>query len=330
MPAIDTLDRISLGGLDQWIRIRSRDATRPVLLILYGGPGLPLFPRIDELGVRAGLEEWFTVVYWEQRGTGKSYSPSIPPESMTIDRFVDDALELTEALRDRFDKEAIALLGESWGTAIGLLAATRAPERFWAYVGTGQIVDVMEGDRRSYEFTLEEARRRENEKAIQSLTALGPPPYAPREAMTQRQWLAQFGGIRHDQAPQGPAHLLLDIVTTSEYSWKDVWQIATNPFFSLEHLIDELYTLDLAKQVPRVDCPVYMLHGRHDALTPGSLARSYYEQLEAPKKEWIWFNQSAHFPAFEEPEKFGRILQTVAGRAPQPTASDTLHYEDKH
>jgi pimeloyl-ACP methyl ester carboxylesterase len=286
------------------------------LLILYGGPGFPLFPRIHDFGVRAGLEDAYTVAYWEQRGTGKSYHPEILSESMTIDQFVKDVIEVTDLLREQFEKERIGLLGASWGTVLGLRALDRSPDRFWGYVGTGQMVNVLEGDRRSYEFTLEEARRRGNETALEELESIGVPPYTFDEVMTQRKWLGRFGGIRHVGDPPGMVSMLTDLLTTSEYSWTDVWHLAANPFFSLEHLLDELYSVDLPTRISEVQRPIYFLQGRHDQLTPGSLVRSYYDQLRAPQKEWFWLDDSAHFPFLEQPERFGQILRTAA---PQPS-----------
>jgi pimeloyl-ACP methyl ester carboxylesterase len=314
MLEIDTLASVPLGGVDQWVRIRSHDPTRPVLLVLYGGPSLPLLPRVPDLGERAGLETHFTVAYWEQRGTGKSYRPSLSPDAMTIDRFVADAIELSDHLRDRFDTNQIGLFGTSWGSVLGLRALARAPERFWGYVGAGQLVDVPESDRQSYEFTLEEARRRENESAVAALASIGPPPYTPTAMMTQRKWLGQFGGLRHDEPPPGPMGRLWDLLTTSAYTWRDVWQVASDPFFALTHLLDELSEVDLTETVPQVERPVYLLHGRHDRLAPPTLARSYLDQLEAPAKEWVWFEHAAHFPFLEEPERFGAVMETVAAR----------------
>lgn len=319
MRKIDTLEKMTIGGVDQWVRLRSRDASLPLLLILYGGPGVPLFPRVEDFGKRAGLEDLFTVAYWEQRGTGKSFDAALPPESMTIDRFVEDIFELSDRLRRRFDKEKVFLLGESWGTVIGLRAAARSPERFHAYVGTGQVANMLEGDRLSYRFTLEEARRRGNEKALRELEALGLPPYTPREMMTQRKWVGRFGGARHDQKPQSVLGALLELVTTSEYTWHDVWQVAANPFFALEALLDELYAVDFFEEIPRLDVPVYLLEGRHDYTTPPEVARQYYEKLEAPHKEWMWFEESAHFTFLEEPERFRRAMQRVARQA-EPVA----------
>ena len=314
MPALDTLDAVSLGDTEQWIRIRSHDPDRPLLLILYGGPGLPVLPRVHDLGVRAGLEAHYTVVYWEQRGTGKSYTPSLSAADMTIDRFVDDVCALTDLLRSRFDRDTIGLFGTSWGTLLGLKALARRPEAFWVFVGSGLLTNPLESDRRSYEFTLNEAKRREQEAAIEELEAIGPPPFTPKTALGQRKWLGEFGGIRHNEMPPGPFGRLWELATTSAYTWGDFWQIASDPFFALNHLLDELYETDLTDDVSRVEVPVHVLQGRHDQLTPASVVEPYVEALEAPSKEWTWFEQSAHFLFLDEPDRFKAVMGNVADR----------------
>lgn len=316
---IDTLTSVAIGGIDQWIRIRSADPARPVLLVLYGGPGFPVFPRVEDLGRTAGLEETYTVVYWEQRGTGKSVAASPSPESMTIDRFVQDVLELSEHLRSRFDKDRIVLLGISWGTLLGIRAIAKSPDQFWAYVGSGQIVNGLEGDRRSYEFTLSEAKQRDHRKALRDLVTIGSPPFTVKELLTQRKWAGKFGGIRHGNTPQGPMAMLSDLLTTSAYSWTDLWNVASDPFFCLRHLVDEIYEQNLEEQVPKLSCPVYLLQGQHDAVTPPGLAKSYYGSLNAPTKEWYWFDRSAHFPFLDEPSKFGKVLKAIT---PESDPSD--------
>jgi len=314
MPALDTLDAVSLGDTEQWVRVRSHAPDRPVLLVLYGGPGLPVFPRVHDLGVRAGLEKHYTVAYWEQRGTGKSYTPSLSPDGMTIDRFVEDVLALTNRLCTRFEQNTIGLFGTSWGTLLGLKALARRPEAYWGFVGAGLLANPLESDRASYEFTLEEAKRREQEAAIEELEAIGPPPFTPKTALGQRKWLGEFGGIRYEDMPPGPFGRLWELVTTSAYSWTDVWQLASDPFFALNHLLDELYETDLNDEVPRVEVPVHLLQGRYDQLTPAAVVEPYADALEAPSKDWTWFEQSGHFPFLDEPDRFGTVMGNVADR----------------
>ena len=128
----------------------------------------------------APLEKSFTVVYWEQRGTDKSFDRKIPISSMTVEQFIADLDELVDAVRKRLGKDKVAIYGHSWGSALGVLYAARFPDKVAAYVGTGQIGDWPASELSSYAFTLAEAERRNNRKALKELRAIGPPPHTFR------------------------------------------------------------------------------------------------------------------------------------------------------
>ena len=127
---------VDINGIEQGMFIESQNNANPVLLMVHGGPGMPdhfLTKRYP-----TGLEELFTVVWWEQRGTGLSYYGDIPAKTMTVNQFVSDTLAVTNYLQSRFGKEKIYLMGHSWGSFIGIQAAARAPESFYAYIGIAQ------------------------------------------------------------------------------------------------------------------------------------------------------------------------------------------------
>ena len=194
-PGIESMERITLGGVYQQIYIRGENRENPVLLFVHGGPGFSGMVPVRHYNRE--LEEHFVVVNWDQRGTGKSYSRKIPSESMNLEQIVDDALELTLKLRERFAVEQIYLVGHSWGTIVGVHAADRHPEYYHAYVGVGQAVDFVEAEKISYEFTVDQARILDHQEALEELRQIGPPPYTvdEREKIgVQRKWLFEFGG----------------------------------------------------------------------------------------------------------------------------------------
>ena len=175
---------LRLGGVDQWVMLRGESISNPPLMLLHGGPGMPesgLFRRFT-----SPLEKHFTLVYWDQRGAGKSFSRSIPRASMTVERFLADLDELVEYVRRRLSKDKLVLYGHSWGSALGVLYAARFPAKVAAYVGSGQIGDAAAAESASYAFGLAEAERRHDRKALRKLKAIGPPPYGPGELFTER------------------------------------------------------------------------------------------------------------------------------------------------
>ena len=155
--------RIDINGVKQGMFIKGKDARNPVLLFLHGGPGMPEY-FLDRT-YPAGLYDDFTVCWWEQRGAGLSFGAGILPESLTVDQLIADAIAVADYLRERFGQDKVYLLGHSWGSFLGIQVAARAPERFHAYIGMGQVAYQLESERLAYEYELEqfqEGRRHED------------------------------------------------------------------------------------------------------------------------------------------------------------------------
>lgn len=308
--SVARLRQVRLGGLDQWILERGHDTRRPVLVYLHGGPGSSELPFVRAFG--ADLERRFVVVSWEQRGAGKTFRAGTDPRTMTIDRFLDDLHELVAHLKRTFAKEKVYLLGHSWGSALGMLYVSRHPEDCVAYAGTGQSVNVAEGERLSYEFTVRRARETGNATALKELAELGRPPYAgdPDEVLAkvtkQREWLQELGGTLYDKRNASLATSI--VMGAPEYSLGDILAYPKAIAFSLKTVGPEYLRVNLLEQVPSVSVPVFFLQGRMDYTTPSVIVERYVEKLTAPRKELIWFDRSAHSPIFEEPATFARTL----------------------
>jgi pimeloyl-ACP methyl ester carboxylesterase len=241
-----------------------------------------------------------------ERGAGRSYRSSIPPESMTIERFVRDLDELVDLVRRRFGKEQVVLLGHSWGSAIGLVYAARHPAKVAAYVGIGQVADMPEGERLSYDFALEEARRRDHRGALKALRRIGPPPHTVDEMLTSRKWVERFGGAFHARLSTG--RLIWAALRTDEANLIDLMKFGQGNRFSLRHLWSEFRAFDIDDTLTAFETPLIFMLGRYDWQVPSVLAANYFERIDAPYKRLVWFEQSAHNPPFEEPERFSEAL----------------------
>ena len=293
-----------IGDINQWVMVRGRSTDNPLLVILHGGPGsseTALFRSFN-----ASLEESYTVVYWDQRGAGRSYNRSIPPASMTIDRFVADLDDLVETLIARFDKRRVVLLGHSWGSLVGVLYASRHPAKVAAYVGVGQVADMAASEAASYAFALAKARERGHRKAIKQLLAIGPPPHAMKALGTQRRWLMAMGGAF------GPNLSLAKVIwrglTTPEASVLDLVRLVKGSRFSVRLLLRELLDANLQRDVGRLEAPVFFMLGRRDMQVVAAVSAAYFDVLEAPHKALIWFEASGHMAPFEEPGLFNRLM----------------------
>jgi pimeloyl-ACP methyl ester carboxylesterase len=293
-----------LGGVDQWVMVRGRSLDNPLLVLLHGGPGsseTALFRAFN-----AALEDGFTVVYWDQRGAGRSYARSIAPETMTVERFVADLDELVERCLARFGKRRVALAGHSWGSALGVLYAQRRPAKVAVYVGVGQVADMAASEAASYAFALAKARERGHHKAIAQLLAIGPPPYTLKTLGTQRRWLMAMGGSF------GPdlsvPKLMRRALGAPEASLLDMVRLIRGMNFSTRLLWPQLSAMNLVRDVPRLETPVFFALGRYDMQVVASVSESYFEVLSTPYKELVWFERSGHMAPFEEPALFNRLM----------------------
>ena len=292
-----------LGGLDQWVMIRGESVANPPLILLHGGPGLSetgLFRHFN-----APLEKSFTVVYWDQRGAGRSFDRNIPRSSMTVEQFISDLDELVEAVRKRLGKTKVALFGHSWGSALGVLYAARFPEKVVAYVGSGQYGDAAAGEAASYAFALAEAQRRGKRRAVKKLRAIGPPPHTAKQLWTERTWVMRLeGGMR----PRSLWNMGRAVLTGWESSIFDLPGSMRGFRFSLDAMWAEASRLNLLDLVPALEMPVFFFLGRKDHWVPGEVSLAYFEALRAPSKELVWFEQSGHEPFVDEPARFNSTM----------------------
>jgi len=303
---------VTLGGFEQWLVIRGVDRTNPVLLFIHGGPGFPETPLFHSMC--GDLQEDFVVVTWDQRGAGLSYSKDVPVESMTVEQFITDAHELVGYLKERFGVEKIYIVGHSWGSVLGMHLIDRYPEDFYAYVGIGQVVNMHENERISYEYVYNRAMELNDKKAIRELEEVGPPvnglygddPTDIDKLLTQRKWLLKYGGALYGKTSYlsyYPTYIL-----SPEYSIFDSLNVLRGSKKSGELMNVQLRAVDLYTEIPEVEVPVYFFTGRHDYNTPFELVEEYYSILKVPRKELIWFEESAHSPNIEEPERFTRLM----------------------
>ena len=301
--SIAEIGYLQLGGLDQWVMIRGESGENPPLVLLHGGPGLSE-TRFFRL-FNAPLEKSFTVVYWDQRGAGKSFHSDIPRSSMTVERFISDLDDLVEAVCERLDKTKVAIFGHSWGSALGVLYAARFPQKVAAYVGSGQYGDAAAGEAASYAFALAEAQRRGKRRALRKLREIGPPPHTAEQLWTERSAVARLEGAMRPRAWWGLARIALGV---RESSILDLLPIMRGFRFSLDAMWAETARLNLLELAPALEMPVFFFLGRKDHWVPPEASMAYFEALTAPSKELVWFEHSGHEPFVDEPAKFNAAM----------------------
>jgi pimeloyl-ACP methyl ester carboxylesterase len=298
-----------INGTRQGMFVQSTDPAHPVLLCLHGG--LPEYFLTERYPT--GLENDFTVAWWEQRGAGLSYSCGIPAETMTTGQFIADTLSVTEFLRDRFGQQRVYLMAHSGGSFFGLQAAARAPELYCAYIGVAQAVQQLRSETLAYEYMLEQFTQNGDRRMARKLAA------APVSMTggTPRAYLAVRDRAMH-RLGIGTTHDMTSVLSGI------VWPSLTSPHYTAREKLNlwrgklsagvsalwpDMLAADLAEQVPELALPAYFFHGSYDYTVNYQLAKAYVDRLEAPVKGFYTFAESAHSPIFEEPGRAQQIMR---------------------
>ena len=245
-----------------------------------------------------------------------SFNKNIQPESMTVDQFISDTKDLSEMLAERFNKKKIYLTGHSWGSLLGILTADKYPELYYAYIGVGQVCNQYKGEQISFEWVKEQAKINMDEKAVKVLSEMSFPDSSAKIdiwlefLMVERVYVTRFGGgVTREMSGMWP--VIKMVLDTKEYTFKDKFNFMSGSLFSLEQLWLEVIEKNLHNDIDSMQVPVYIFQGKYDYQTPYSVAKEFYDQLKAPKKDFFTFENSAHSPIPEEPDKFNDLLKEI-------------------
>lgn len=300
--SIAEVKKIMIGGVNQYLMIRGNSINNPVILFIHGGPGQSEIGYIREC--QRELEEKFIVVRWDQRGSGLS-SKSIPKESLNLNTFILDTNEISDYLIKRFNQPKIFISGHSWGTIVATNAIKNTPEKYLAYIGVGQVVDAKEGEKISYEYTMSEAKKQNNVKVIKKLEKIGPPPYKPEDFLMRAQCLSMLGCVFKTKPKTNMGKALM---SSSEYNLSTKLGYIRNALTCSKILASEMLQIKFLEDIKELKVPIYFIMGKYDYHTPTAVVEKFYNQLQAPKKDFILFENSAHVPQLEENEKFNKTL----------------------
>ena len=303
---IDELKTVRLGGIDQWISVRGNDPTNPILLFVHGGPGAAMMA--ESWTYERPWEDFFTVVQWDQRGAGKTFSSAKrrPDKSLSVERLQADGEELIALLRQMYGKDKIFLMGHSFGSELGVRIAQHEPEWLYAYIGVGQVVNGRLNEEIGYKETLAEAERVGNKQAVKELKAIAPYPeadgtIAPSKTMAERKWDVALGGMVYGQSDDdellrrsmSPLYSDYDVVSAElgeEASFNALWKASTSSDF---------------QNVTEFKCPVFIFAGVHDRTTPTTLSEAWFARVHAPTKKLFKIERAAHYVVNEAP---GEVL----------------------
>lgn len=285
---------VQIGGVPQWITIKGEDRNNPVVLFLHGGPGDALSPYADSM--YAGWSKCFTLVQWDQRGAGRTFTkngPSIEP-TMTVERMAQDGIEVAEFLTKHLHQKKIIILGGSWGSILGVYMAHARPDLFYAYVGVAQMVNWQEDLSLGYARVLEMARAAGDQQAITALTAIGAPPWRliakwPVYRKWERVYQAKLITAPPDSA----------IISAQYASPEEEAQYGAADDFSFMHFWGEslsgpLTKIDLPALGTTFAIPVFIIQGQEDLTAAPELAKAYFDSIKAPRKQFYLVPGTGH------------------------------------
>ena len=302
-----------IGGIEQSVYVRGQNKNNPIIIFVHGGPGSPMAP--EAWAFQRPLEEYFTIVQYDQRASGKTFLNNDTlnlARTLTIDQYANDLIQLTDFIRKKYDKKKVILVGHSWGTIVSMTAVLKQPDLFYAYVGIGQVINTMDNERISFEYALKEAQKRHDTIAISELQSIAPypgnQPLTVKRILIARKWAQYYGGLaafRHNT----DFYFMLPYLSPL-YSKSEVDGIDKGTYFSLPKLLPQLLSVNF-KSVKKFPIPVFMFMGRHDYTTPSEPTSEWLSQVKAPIKEGVWFENSAHLIPIEEP---GKMLITLVNK----------------
>jgi pimeloyl-ACP methyl ester carboxylesterase len=303
---IDESKYLRAGGIEHFVTIRGENRTNPVLLIVHGGPG----DATNPWGY-AGFRKWlhtFTVVQWDQRGAGRTLdrNGAASAETLSVDQLAVDGVELADELRTALETEKIIVLGHSFGSMVGILMAKKRPELFQAYIGTGQVGNPTGEYDVAFQALLSKARALGDTRALKELEEIGPPPYKDgRGYQVQRRWSNFFEGADAFIASMAGFALNAPGYTLHDFRvWLDGMVLSANRLIPV--------TLPTSAIAGRIAVPVFVIQGDEDFTTPTSLAKSFVQTVEAPRKEFVTI-RGGHFAAFMNTSEFLARLTGVLG-----------------
>jgi pimeloyl-ACP methyl ester carboxylesterase len=281
---IDSTATFSIGGIKQFVWIKGKDNTKPLLLFLHGGPGNSVMDYAEKFTYR--LQQHFIVVQWDQRESGKTLALNKSPMPLALSQFEQDTHELIDTLLKRFHQPKLYLAGHSWGTFLGFYVAKHYPELLYAYIPICPMVNQLESERIILELMKEKAATDGNKVAMKELASVNIPFQNAEQLYFHRKWVLNYMGSK------------ARITKQRVHDWSKTWL----------NLFQEASKDNLLESAPSIQCPVYFMVGRADYQTNSELTEKYFQILAAPKKALYWFERSGHSLPTTEPEKLQEII----------------------
>ena len=299
--AISEFRTVKINGTHLVFLIRGENRTNPVILFVHGGPGCSEIPYVVKY--QRELEKYFTIVHYDQRGSGKSYHFGEDYSDLYVSVLIKDLTCCIEYVCDFLKKDKIIVAAHSYGTEIATRTLALYPEKVQAYIGIGQMAYTNQSEKEGWNYCLNKARSHHQPKDCQRLLEMKEQIDAGKTAVP-RKIIKKYGG--KERLINSDLDYLFSFLLRPEYSAVDMVRFVKGLFASAR--LFGTAEGQTAEEVKALPFPVYILQGKYDYMTSTKIAKRYYDELEAPEKEFVLFEKSGHFPQFEENDKYAKWL----------------------
>jgi pimeloyl-ACP methyl ester carboxylesterase len=280
---IDTNEIFIIGGIRQYVQIKGKDDSKPILLILHGGPGGSLLQKTDQ--ITGNLQQHFVVVQWDQRETGQTLKLNKSSQPLTFGLFCNDTHELIDTLLRKFKKPKLYLAGYSWGSGLGFYIADKYPGLLYAYLAISPVINQW----KSETIALAMLKETMGKKAIKELSQVKIPFENAEQLYYHRKWL-----LKREGQKLVALSFRKSFVEAWAVTWFDVWIRSCD--------------INLFESLPTINCPVYFFAGEKDYNTNWSITKEYFNRVSAPKKNLFLFDDAGHALLETDSEMFQEIV----------------------
>lgn len=300
--SVSVYEQVLINGTKHQLMIRGADKNNPIVIFVHGGPGYSEIPYVRKY--QDILEQKFTIVHYDQRGAGKSFHFFEDYSNLSTELLRDDLIEVTKYIRERFGKDKVLLVAHSFGSYIGMQAVAKAPENYIAYVGVGQVSNFSESELDALNYCLIEADKVGNKADIAALEKIRS-QVSNGDAFVPRKYIEKYGGGSRLTDEYGD--LRKGYLMNREYNLLDTIRFKLGVKKSLI-MVDDMLQKPLTGLVRKLEVPCYFHMGQYDYKTSANAAKNYYDSVTAPEKEFVLYSKSAHYPQFEEEERFAEWI----------------------
>lgn len=299
---------VSINGINQYLFHSGTKNDNPVMLFLHGGPGCP-----ESLFAHAFQEKWediFTVVHWDQRGSGKTLTNN-PDKYPTIDSMLKDLFEIIQYLKKKYNKQKIIILGHSWGSILGSIFIKQYPEEVAYYIGVGQVINMLANERVGYEKVKELILQSNDKKSLKKLEAVGnyPGDNFDSSFMEKCAKIRKLQG-KYNLSVKIGLPIIITIFKSPIFKLSDIFAMEKATIAN-KKIIEFLPSFNLNLELEKYKVPIYYILGENDWQTPYVIAQEYYNRIIAPNKNLYLIPNAGHMTMLDQPQLFFEALLDI-------------------